>query len=685
MRGAWFLDHVRQVHMDFHMPEFPAEAIKRFNAKEFVAHLVRGKVNMVALFAKCHFGNSFYNTRVGHKHAGLEQDFLMEAAGECQRHGIRTLAYYSLCWDKRAWDENPDWRLRDSQGNTFGADRAWGILCMNTPYREELCLPQIEEIARDYPVDGFFLDIPFSMSSEGQCRCKYCQAKFEAAYGVKLTAETPRDLCERFRVGTVASWLREVRLICDRHNPELILVPNGLHGLRHSREALLLQDVAVWESQPQPGDYLTHSYAVRTVRTLPRPAQVMTVRFYQGWGDLTMKPVAQLTTEFAAIMANGGVTNAGDQVNVDGTLQAPVYDLFAEAFGFVEEREKLLRGAKSATHAALLLPEPDPGLPMCYYAPEDWAAWRGAHKALVESHIQFDILMTGDIERLGDYEVVILPEPAGYSDDVIERLRMWTASGGTLMAVGGALVRKNRMALEDVLGVQYVEPSPFTLSHYVLRPEVRGAAADMPLQLRGRTFKVTPTTAERLADLHYPQAQWQPPVKAFRSPYSPASRGASPYPLITVNAFVEGRGVYVAGSLFEVYWRTNHHWLRQTLAGLYDYLVPDPPFRVDAAQNMEANLMEKGGDLLLNLVHYQLGHQGGKTAIAAIERVDPIGDVCCAVKAPSGSIVVVEPEGREIAAAEKDGFVEFTVPSVRYMATARVTRKVAAARAGGKG
>ena len=80
MRGEWFGDHWRQVHMDFHMPEFPADAIKNFSAADFVGHLVRGKVNMVALFAKCHFGNSFYNTRVGHKHSGLANDFLMEAA-----------------------------------------------------------------------------------------------------------------------------------------------------------------------------------------------------------------------------------------------------------------------------------------------------------------------------------------------------------------------------------------------------------------------------------------------------------------------------------------------------------------------------------------------------------------------------------------------------------------------------
>ena len=671
MRGEWFKDHWRQVHMDFHMPEFPADAINNFDAKEFVAHLVRGKVNMVALFAKCHFGNSFYNTQVGHKHSGLENDFLMECAVECRKHDIRTIAYYSFCWDKRAWDENPSWRYVNSAGDTFGDGRPWGILCMNTPYRDELCLPQIEEIARDYPVDGYFLDIPLAPEP---CFCDFCKAKFEAAHGTELTTDASEETLQQFRLSTVASWFKEIRRICDRHNPDLILLPNGLHYLRHSRETLMLQDVGCWESQPKPGDFLTHSFASRLVRTLPIPAQIMTVRFYQGWGDLTLKPVPQLTTEFAAMLTNGMEACAGDQVNVDGTLQPPVYELFAESFGFVEERESVLKGAATVPHVALLLPEPPEGLPMGYYGEGlEWSPWRGAHKALVESHIQFDVLMSGDICKISDYDVVILPEPGKYGEDVYEHLRTWTADGGILIAIGGSVVRGNRILLDDVLGVELIEPSPFTSSHFAVRPEMRRMAADIPLQLRGRAFKVAPTTAETLADMHYPMAENQPPVKAFRSPYPPAQAEPSSYPFIAVNNYVDGRGVYVAGSLFEVYWATNHHWLRQEICDLYAHLVPEPPFTVDAAQNVEANLMSKGQDLLLNLVQYQLGHQGGKTAIAAIERVDAIHGVRCAVKAPAGSRVILEPQGEELKSSRRKGFVEFVIPSLQYMATARIT------------
>lgn len=145
-----FYKHMRQVHMDFHMPEFPVDAIGSFDPREFVATLVKGKINMVALFAKCHFGNSFYNTRVGHKHAGLKHDFLMESATECAKHDIFTYAYYSLCTDVRAYREHENWRYVDARGSHSGVKGPWARLCPNTPYKEELVLPQLEEIVRDH-------------------------------------------------------------------------------------------------------------------------------------------------------------------------------------------------------------------------------------------------------------------------------------------------------------------------------------------------------------------------------------------------------------------------------------------------------------------------------------------------------------------------------------------------------
>jgi len=674
MKAKWFRDCFRQVHMDFHMSEFPPDAIVNFNAKEFVDHLEHGKVSMVTLFAKCHFGNSFYNTKVGHKHSGLKQDFLMETASECRRRGIRTLAYYSLCWEGHAWSENPAWRFIGPSGQTVGEGAPWGVVCLNTPYRDELVIPQLAEIA-EYPIDGVWMDAQDPHAADNICFCPFCKRKFQQEYGIELTPEAPLDLQKRFAMRSLENFLREVRTVLDRANPELALATNDLgmpHGSKPQKELL---DITTWESQPHPGDYLTHSFSARTARNDIPDIQIMTVRFYRGWGDLTLKPTAQLITEFAAMIGNGAVAVSGDQVNVDGTLQAPVYDTFREAFGFVQEREDILRDADSVRHAVVLYPVRDPELRFDDHMGGWWMSsttCRGAHKMLVESHIQADIKYSVLADDLDSLPMVILPEPSAYQPGMYDRLRAYVEQGGILVAAGNSLIENGRFQLEDVFGVRYLEPLSFSVAHFVPAPEVKGGTPDIPLQLRGQAFKVALDGARELAALHYPMAESQPPVKAFRDSSGPASYTRSPYSFATVNDYGKGKAVYIAGSIFDVYWQTNHSWLRQFIEAVLRRLDPSMPYDVEASGKIEANLMHVGDDLLLNLIHYSLGHQGGQAAIAAVERVEPVHNIACNVRCPSVERVVLEPQAEEIPFSFDDGICRFTVPEIEYLAMVRL-------------
>jgi hypothetical protein len=320
MQKSWFRDCFHQVHMDFHIPEFPPEALDRLDVGAFVDQLQRAGVDLVALFAKCHFGNSYYQTRVGHIHRALKGDFLLEAAGECRRRGIRPLAYYSLCVDKHAYDENPDWRYRDETGQTYAG--VFGSVCMNTPYKDELAMPQLEEIAAGYPVDGFFIDIPFPWGAKDYfCFCPSCRRRWKTEYGIEIDANLPAVERQRLNMRPAESWLLQIRELIDRRNPELLICSNIAGTAAVNRRIKELCDIGVWESQPRPGDYLGHSLATRLGRNDILDVQVMTVRFYEGWGDLSLKPEAQLTTECAAILGNGMRPCVGDQANLDGTCR----------------------------------------------------------------------------------------------------------------------------------------------------------------------------------------------------------------------------------------------------------------------------------------------------------------------------------------------------------------------------
>ncbi len=607
-KASYFYQHMRQVHMDFHMPEFPVNAINNFNAKDFVDNLLRGKINMVALFAKCHFGNSFYNTKVGHKHSGLKEDFLMETAIECEKNDIFTYAYYSLCTDVKAYREHANWRYVDAEGKYSGINGPWAFLCPNTPYKEELVLPQLEEIIKDYPINALWIDIPFPIfsSSQDTCFCQYCKEKFKTMYNKELSMDIPLDERMAFMEASTAIFLREIKVLIQKHKKCIKLATNCC-SIDRSRVFTHENDILVWESQPREG-YLSHSFVCRHVRTLDLPCQVMSVRFYSGWGDLTLKPAAQMTTEFAVMIGNGCAATSGDQVNVDGTLQSAVYDMFNESFGFVQDREEILRTAYSVKDTAILVPAPSVDRPALKADNEDT---RGAHKALLESQIQFDILSSLDKHLYDDYKCIILPGQGGYPEDVHEKLRDWVENGGTLIAVGSSMIKDGKFISEDIFGLEYLEPSVFSISHFMPREDYRGEAYDLVLQCRTQAQKVINKGAQVVADYIYPQGE-SIPERGFRhETAAPPADDVSPYPFSTVNDYGRGKAVYIAGSIFKAYWEYNHHWLRQFIDAIIKHLDPMPLYKVDIPHTMETNLMRSNyGDLILNLINYQVGHQG---------------------------------------------------------------------------
>ncbi len=663
-----FFTHMRAVHMDFHMPEFPVNAITSFNATGFVDHLERGRVNMVALFAKCHFGNSFYNTKAGHKHAGLPQDFLMEASAECRKRGIFTYAYYSLCTDVKAYREHENWRWIGRDGAPSGVNGPWGRLCLNTPYKEELIIPQLTEVIRDYPVDGLWLDIPVPSATDG-CFCPSCRAKYRALYGRELDASISPEDGASWNYRAVINLIRELKHIIAGQGKDIQICSNRSGHLDSPLAFLEANDILCWESQPR-NNYLSHSFSARYVRTLDRPTQVMSVRFYQGWGDLTLKPAAQMTSEFAAMIGNGVAATSGDQVNVDGTLQPAVYDMFSQAFGFVQGREELLRTASSVKDACILAPVPAHDR----IAPASVGpAVKGAHKMLVESHIQFDIVNSQHIETLADYSTIVLPEPCEYDDTVFTALDEWVRNGGTLIACGASLVKNGRFLLEEVFGLEYLEPSVFSVSHFKPHPCVQGETDDLVLQCRTSAQKVIPTTAESIADYIYPQGE-SIPDRAFRNQLAaPPSDEASHYPFATRNSCGSGSAIYIAGSIFSAYWTYNHHWLRQFFDAVYRAAVPQPLYRLDAPGTVEANMMKTaGGDLLLNVIDYQVGHQGDTNAIPSVEKVYPRYNTVCEVRATGVTSVTLEPEGTALEFEQQGPYIRFTIPRMMYMAMVRI-------------
>lgn len=78
------------------------------------------------------------------------------------------------------------------------------------------------------------------------------------------------------------------------------------------------------------------------------------------------------------------------------------------------------------------------------------------------------------------------------------------------------------------------------------------------------------------------------------------------------------------------------------------------------------------GDLLLNIIDYQVGHQGDTSAIPSVEKVYPRYNTVCEVRAKGVRQVVLEPEGSALEFEQQGPYVRFTIPRMMYMAMIRI-------------
>ncbi|MDY6914124.1 MAG: alpha-L-fucosidase, partial [Planctomycetota bacterium] len=138
----WFGKAYKGLHLDFHTPEFLPDAIVNFDPDRWAANIVRSGADYANIFAKCHYGISYYRTAVGHIHSGLKADLLGELTSRLKAAGVGVVAYYSVNTDLRASLEHPDWTQVDAAGKPLLTEGRWRDVCFNSPYFRQLMLPQ---------------------------------------------------------------------------------------------------------------------------------------------------------------------------------------------------------------------------------------------------------------------------------------------------------------------------------------------------------------------------------------------------------------------------------------------------------------------------------------------------------------------------------------------------------------
>ncbi len=178
--------------------------------------LISCGIDTVVFFSKDNHGFAYYNTRFGNKHPQLEFDLFGEFVSEAKKNGMGVLAYHGSNWEHDAAIKNPDWvqtskdgrklipaESKDITNSYWGNNFTWSWMCINSPYVQELLWPQIEEISRNYEVDGIWIDM--LTYAPDTCFCDYCLKEMSAR---KIDKEN-KEAVNKFKEESMFRYYRE--------------------------------------------------------------------------------------------------------------------------------------------------------------------------------------------------------------------------------------------------------------------------------------------------------------------------------------------------------------------------------------------------------------------------------------------------------------------------------------------
>ena len=597
--APWYRDTFRTLCLDFHYPAWVTDlgaALDEHTTLAQMEELAAIGIEAVHVVARDRYGQALYPTDVhgGERHPHLVGDYLGTLVRAARRVGLRAVASCNVGASEALRARHPDWRMRLLDGADDGPTD--GPICLLSPYRSEIVLPQLTEIARTYAVDGVFLD-GLGWQLLQWCGCRWCQAAFGQATGhdaVPTPAEPHAASYRQWRAATQEQIAAEITARLHAIEPSLTIVSAGVTPGSYGLPAAG-RPASRWRGPSGAGrhgaggwrrfDPLAVSFAGRLLSAHQQPTAAAVARVPGAAGSWSLPPSAALNLACATALAVGGRCLLAAQPYPDGQHEPTVIEALADIYEFIMEREAWCRDAAvvplvAILHSAATLLHTDRER-----GGGSLGSVRAAHKMLIESGWHALIVDETTLEqRIDEFATVVLPEQAALPATTVAALRDFVRWGGGLVAAGsvGAWDEHGRpgAGLDDVLGVRrddderqlvgYLRPG----SAFLAGTEIR----DMALPVAGPWQAVRPAGAQPLAR-HlslYPAVTapaGEPQGRAAWAGWSPPG-GESGYAGITFHHFGAGRAVYIAGPIFSAYSRHTASDLRGVVARCLDLATP---------------------------------------------------------------------------------------------------------------
>ena len=635
----------RQVHLDFHTSGKIGGIGSKFSKKQFQEALIKGHVNSITVFSKCHHGWAYHPSKKNVQHPGLEFDLLAAQIEAAHEIGVKTPVYISAGLDEKFIRQHPEWRLenREHQFDNFSTP-GYHQFCLNTPYLDVL-LEQITEVLEHYDADGIFLDIVGVRT----CCCGTCMRK------MMERGMDPNDPADILKMGeeTYANYVKRVRETVDALRPGLPVFHNGGH-IRQGRQDLAYADSHLeLESLPTGGWGYDHfPFTVRYAQNLGLEYLGMTGKFHTSWGEFGgYKHPNALRYEAALSVAHGAKCSIGDQMSPDGHMDMTTYSLIGAAYSEVEEKEPWLDGVTPVNDIAYLSVEAvRNSLGAADLGSGIAETDAGAARILMEGKYQYTVI--DPVMDFAPYKVIILPDRIEISDELEEKLKGYIAKGGKILATGTSPVKNKNFVFD--FGAVYEGCGEFDPS-YVRPLWDNEYETDYIMYGAYQKVSVTDGCAHAMAVKPY----FNRTKDHFCShQHTPSSKECA------CAGMVEGKdGIYIGWEIFKDYAVKGELIAKTVVCKALDLLLGKEKSLVTTlgAQGVTTLMHQKEEKRYVAHLLYAVPTKRGKN-IEIIEDIYPVYHIGLGIKVPEKvTKAYLAPSGQEISFVMEDGYCNVMV------------------------
>ncbi|MBR4750874.1 MAG: hypothetical protein IK077_03860 [Thermoguttaceae bacterium] len=598
------------VHFDFHAT-MTDPAIGGATTPELIDSLIDlTNPDYFETDSKGHPGVSSYPTRVGNSAGRFVGDPLKVWRDETARRGVALYAHYSGIWDDRAIELHPDWAARDPNGNAIG-----GRASVVGPYVDSLMIPQLLEIARDYSLDGAWVD--GDVWADVVDYSPKAQERFKKETGVETvptnSSEPYWNEWRAFQRGLFREYVGRYITAVKKELPNFKFCTNWSFSTHMPEPPFEGIDFISGDL----GGYDCVNISRMTSRlfmTQGVPWDLMSASFCR-WGIGATDPPnlgktsVQLMREAACVIAQGGGYQAGfPQVSAgkppirDGGVDIELVKVFGSVSDFCRQRQEYCFKTKYVPQIAVLLSTQ--GTYDRWDAANTGLYWwdrrqEGIVSCLLENQQSVAVLVTRRLtERMNDFPLIVVAEWDSLEKDLCDQLVQYVKNGGNVLIVGASTKALFQQALDEA---EQEKATP-----------VEGTVPD------GMNCAFYALEKGRIATID------QPITDAYRTDPNPA--------------------------------------VRDFVGAVVHELFPNPIVTVEGSRDVDVSVMRTvSGDLTVQLVNASGPHRIAGI-IETIDPTDPIDVTVATEKKPKQ--VVLQPGDRAVDWNWEDGRVKLRIESV---------------------